>query len=484
MPAKDRLTDLNGQRFFGQYVLTSAQIASPPGWAVQEHQQWRLYTLKLPLLHVFNQQNLWLGWCIGHLVADGQLAPARVTLQTASENFDMAAVDDFYQRASGKWALLLVQPGWEKVFLDPYGSLATVFGKAEKTVASTPSLIETNGGWDEELISEVGLPEKDVWLPSGLTSKKGIQRLLPNHSLSLTNWMASRHWPTPETDFSTLATTAAGVATIAENVKGTINAISKAYPLCLTVTAGRDSRAVLASAQAHVTQSSFITFIGEAKSVDKAIAAALCQRFGLNHKFIPYKQASPAELEHWLYLTGWSVSGAIWKIHKSLESVDPNRVLLPGTSAEVHKGVYHRPADRADTKITAQEVLSRCKLPHHPAFIKATEAWLAELHFLDAFKILDLVHLEQRLGCWAASTHYGNTTSAFETAVFNSREIFHTMMRLPQAYRHKKQLAVDICAYTWPELLQFPFNEFTGVKGFFYAKARRIKTLLKEKTTR
>jgi hypothetical protein len=326
----------------------------------------------------------------------------------------------------------------------------------------------------------IGLPEKDVWLPSGLTTKKNVRRLLPNHCLNLTNWTVSRHWPTDQTDLSVDHDTKAAVTRIAGCAKSTIAAIAKSHPLCLTVTAGRDSRSVLACARDYVHVSTFFTFAAEKETNDMHIAALLVNRLRLNHKFIRRVKASPEELDRWLSLTGRSVSGAILKIHKTIEKLDPERVLLPGTSAEVHKGVYHRFKDRTGTKLTAREVLSRCKLPHHPALLKATEAWLKELDFLDAFKILDLVHIEQRLGCWAAPMHYGNTTSAFEIATFNSRMIFNAMMRLPHAYRRKKQLAIDICKNEWPELLYFPFNEYTGVKGYVLSNIERAKKMLKE----
>ncbi len=480
MPEKYRLTDLDLQQFKGQFILTVEKRNTPEGWTVHKYFKWHLFTLTLPVLDVYNQTKDWLGWCIGHPVVDGLIDPQQVMLHTSSNDFDMASVDDFYQRASGKWALLLVRPGNDKVFLDPYGSLATVFSILEKTLASTPSLLGPNHVWDDELIRDLGLPEKDNWLPSGLTTRKNVRRLLPNHSLSLTDWTVSRHWPTAQTDFSVDHNTEAAVIKIASNAKSTIAAIAGAYPLYFTVTAGRDSRMMLACARDYLDRAAFFTFATETKTPDMQIPALLTERLKLNHKFFYPEMATPEELEHWLALTGYSVAGRIWKLHKTIEKLDPKRVLLHGISAEVHKGVRWRSEDRRETKITAKDVLTRCGLPNHPKLIKATEEWIATLHFLDVFSIMDLVHIEQRLGSWAGPQHYGNTTSPFEMAIFNSRPIFNTMMRLPHDYRRNKQLAVDICQYAWPELLELPFNEFTGMKGYIYSKARRSKKFLKE----
>jgi hypothetical protein len=480
MPQLYRPSGFDTKQFYGQFILTAEKKKAPEGWSVNEFNQWRLYTLQLPVINVYDQTSRWLGWCIGHPVVEGQLDVEHIVLRTSATSFDMGGVDEFYQRACGKWALLLLHPDYEQIFLDSYGSLAAVYSTVEKTIASTPSLVGTDQDWDEAFIRAIGLPEKDRWLPSGLTTKKNVWRLLPNHNLNLSNWKASRHWPQAETDLSVDPDTEAAVIKITGIVTSTIAAVAKKYPMCLTITAGRDSRAVLACAYDYVNDTSFFTFEPDAQTPDMQIPALLVQRLKLNHRFIRPVEASAEELEQWLALTGWSVSGKIWKIHKTLKSLDSKRVLLPGTSAEVHKGVYWRSKDRPDMKLTAAEVLTRCKLPHHPAFIEATEAWLQELHFLDAFNILDLVHLEQRLACWAGPQHYGNTISAFEMAVYNSRPIFHTMMRLPRPYRQKKQLAIDIIRHKWPELLNYPFNQFMGLKGMVYSTKDRIKKFLKE----
>lgn len=480
MPKNYFSTDIDTQQFIGQFILTSENRITPTGWTVYEYGQWRLCTLALPVLSVYDSNTRWLGWCIGHPIIDGHIDPEQVVLHTSANDFDMAAVDDFYQRTSGKWVLLLLQTDYNKIFLDPYGSLATVFSTVEKTVASTPSLLGEGHDWNEELIRALGLPDLDRWLPSGLTAKKNVRRLLANHALKLSDWTISRHWPMPETDLSVDHDIQAAVVKIADKAKTTIAAIHGAYPLCFTVTAGRDSRMLLACAHDYIDEASFFTFAAETETPDMQIPALIAAQLHLHHRFIQPVKAAPEELEQWLTLTGLSVAGKIWQIHKTIEQLDSKRVLLPGTSGEVHKGVYWKSHDRAETKITAPDVLTRCKLPHHPALLQATEAWLAELQFLNAFGVLDLVHIEQRLGCWAAPQHYGNTTSAFEIATFNSRPVFHTMMRLPHSYRRKRQLAVDICQYAWPELLRFPFNEYTGVKGYFSSNVKRVKKFLKE----
>jgi len=365
--------------------------------------------------------------------------------------------------------------------LDPHASLPAVYSTSEQTVASTPTLIGSDLDWDEQLMNELGYPEKIFWLPSGLTFKKNVRRLQANHTISLSDWRVSRHWPTPETDLSIDTDTKSAVERIIKNIQRTISATAKKVPLCLTITGGMDSRVVLACARNEVPNTKFITFANPhpyAKT-DLVIAERMAKLVGLNHQFLPILEGSPEELRQWQYITGRSVAGEIWKISKTLTQLDPERVLMSGQSGEVHRGNYWRPGDTFDRKISATELVQRFKMPLHPVLIKATEEWLAETEYLNTFNMLDLVHIEQRMSCWGSIQGFGNITSAFELSPLGSRVVFQSMMRLPHKYRKRQQLPYDICRTAWPELMQLPFNEYPGIYGYFRGKYRKMKKKIK-----
>lgn len=461
----------------GQFILTAENRIAPEGWSVITKDAWKLFTSDLPVIDVMNVSNEWVGWCIGYPIVDGVFLPDKIILNNTFLNIE-DSIEDFYCRSSGRWVLFHFESG--RTYLDPFGSLATVYSQVERTIASTPTLIGSEDDWDKKFMNEIGFPEKIRWLPSGITLKKNVRRLVPNHCLDLKVWKEFRHWPTSNTVLSIEDDTTKAVSNIIDSANRTVEALSAVHPLSFTLTGGRDSRMVLACSRKYVEDANVLTFANGEENIDTQIAHSLAKKLDLKHAFISTKYASEIELNQWLYLTGFSVSGDIWKIHKTIEQLDPSKVLLPGTSAEVHKGNYWRPNDKIGNSISASEVLDRCKLPHHPIFLEATEKWLSEIQFLNLYNILDLVHIEQRLGCWAAIQPYGNTTSKIEIAIFNSRNVLHTMMRLPVPYRKKKQLVVDICKSEWPELLDFPFNEYTGLKGFVRSKAKKIKGIIKE----
>lgn len=474
---KNQATSDSLSSFRGQFIFTAEDINVPEGWDRRDYQDWKLFTNDLPIIEVYDGSNAWLGWCIGRPVVDGIFCPENIVLKAPVNEFD--PYEDFYNRTTGKWALLLVNASPQRIYLDPHGSLPTVFSTDKKIVASTPTLIGSDADWDEQLMAELDFPSRTHWLPSGLTFKKNVRRLLANHSLSLSDWKVLRHWPAPWTDLSIDPDTKSAVSRITENIQRTIAAVSKKVPLCLTITAGMDSRVVLACARDQIAKTKVITFANPHAKVDLVIAERLTKLLKLNHEFLPILTSSEQELDRWQHITGRSVAGDIWTISKTLTQLDPARVLMSGQSGEVHRGNFWRDGDTFDCKITATELVKRFKLPLHPVLIKATEEWLAETTYLNTFNMLDLVHIEQRMSCWGAIQGYGNTTSAFELSPLGSRTVFQNMMRLPHKYRKKQQLPYDICRKAWPELLTFPFNEYPGIYGYFRGKVRKLKKKVK-----
>lgn len=471
----NNFVDCDARKFKGQFLLTLDKDLANESWKLTTYGDWKLFTSDLAVVDVYDQESVWLGWCIGHPIVNGILEPGKIILHKSANDAD--PYEDFYNCASGKWILILVGEEINNLYLDSYGSLAAVYSADAKTVASTPTLIGSDADWDRVLMRELNFPTKLEWLPGGLTFKKNVFRLLPNHCLHLNQWGVKRHWPNRHTDLSIKDNTTSSVREIINTVTDSIQAIAKKHPLCLTLTSGRDSRAVLACARQRLDGTKVFTFAYRKETLEMYIASRIAKQQNLNYQFLYVQAASSDELENWLRITGFSVSGDIWKIHKTLECLDANRVLLPGLSAELHKGIKWEVDDHANTSLSIQQLLKRWKIPNHPSIYKAIENWLSEVKSLNTLQMLDLFHVEQRLGCWAAPAYYGNTTAKFEVAVFNARKIMQDMMCLPVEYRRRKQFSIDLCKATWPELLQFPFNEYPGLYGYFRSKAKKLKQM-------
>lgn len=464
----------------GHFVLSKQRDHLPEGWDAYERNGWYLGVGQLPVHPVESSTGETIGWCLGYPIKPPG-APDSLILQTEGDRLSICAgaMEAFYEQLAGRFILIVLTANEEKLFLDPYGSLGVVYLETQPVVASAPALLPQGGDWNDDLLNALNIPESPAYLPFGLTSRRGVQRLLPNHFLDLRQWVCQRHWPESPASLEVDPDPSAGVGKIAHCLRSTMASLATRHPLQLSLTAGRDSRMVLACAREQLADISFFTFAGENESVDSHIARKLAGKLQTTHRFIPIQEASEGELTRWLYKTGHALGGNIWRIHKTLEHLDPQSVLLNGIGGEVGRAFYWRPGDRADRKLSADQLLKRVRFPRHPQILGQAENWLSGLTGYNLFQVLDLHYLEQRLGCWASPQHYGNETSLFEMSPFNHRPVFTSMMRLPYAYRRRQHLATDLCRTQWPELLELPFNEFTGLRKYPQRLERAGKAVIK-----
>lgn len=461
----------------GQFVLGPASGLPREGFAYREHDGWRLGTCALPVVELRSRDGALLGWCLGYPVLDGVLVSDAVTVGTSdTARVEWSAVDDLYERLAGRFLLVLLAAEEPTVVLDAYGSLAAVYSADERVVASTTSLIDAE--WDTELVELSGFPERGTWLPFGLTLRRGVRRLQANHALDLRQWRTHRHWlPVPASVDSSPAELA---VLVHDHIRRSIGAVAAEHPLSLSLTAGRDSRILLACARDFLEQASLFTLVPDAvDTVDAHLARRLAGRFGLRHETLPTMPAAPWQLSEWLSATGHAVSGELWKGHRSLQGLDPGRALLPGTAGEVGRGHTFRPGDPVEGVVDPRTLLQRLRLPADELYLEHAEAWLGGLSALPYESTLELAYIEQRLSCWAGPGHYGNQFSRFEMAPFASRPLFRAMLALPLDYRHGEQLTTDILGMAWPELLELPFNRFTGLRGTARVAASRARRLVR-----
>jgi hypothetical protein len=420
----------------------------------------------LPVVDILGDAGSVKGWILGYPITPNEEL-ASGYLRVDSHLFEDAgsAISEFVHGLSGRFVVVFLDYDLKRFYLDSGGSLATVYAVDRPAVASTISLMEeTPHDWDSDLQRLLGMPERDSWYPSGLTPRKSVRRLLPNHYLDLETWKPVRHWPT-ESHFTVREDFSAAVADVVKLIKKNIHAVAKRYPLQLSLTAGRDSRMLLACSAAVLNRIKFQTGVWVPSGIDCSIGRRLSRRFNLNHVTLGVELASPEELEDWQFKTGRCVSGEIWRIHPTSRKMDLHRAFLPGCAGEVGRAYYWREGDESLSGLTPEEILRRTKLPAAGKVLEATGEWLSEIAHLPVTAILDLTYIEQRLGCWAGPLQYGQDgLHALRLFPLNDRRIFDHILRMPTEPRRNQMLAWEICRQEWPELLDLPFNQLTGIE--------------------
>ena len=91
--------------------------------------------------------------------------------------------------------------------------------------------------------------------------------------------------------------------------------------------------------------------------------------------------------------------------------------------------------------------------------LEEIERWRDEAAAPDGLSLLDLLFVENRLGCWAGiwpyAQYYGPGFTFFPMC---HREVIDLMMFLPEAVRRGEGFNQMVIRQEWPELLDLPFN--------------------------
>jgi hypothetical protein len=464
----------------GQFVLGTGGNRAPTRWVSEGIGNWVLGRHpSLPVIRLTGPDRVALGWMLGYpiseagmLLADGESLGVPAAALESTE-----ALEAFVYSFGGRFAAVLLhdQP---RLYLDPCGSLSAVYCAHQRLVASTPSLIPHDGrtGDRVELARGIGIPYSNGMYPLGLTPRYGVERILPNHFLDLSTWETIRHWP--KQPLTGLVSVEEAVIEIADIVKRQIAAVVATAPTYLPLTAGRDSRMLLACAKGVADQLELFTVeLGDAPAVvDCKTSRRIAERFGLNHRTLPMERATEADLQEWMLRIGFSTGEFKgWQSATTYKRLPGGHALLAGNVGELARGYYWREGDTESTVITPERFLDICKCPPHDVALARVRAWLDEVPAKDALQLLDMQYLEQRVGCWAGVWPYAECDLGFTMFPLCHRRVIERMLTLPASYRRSGQLSRDIIALEWPELLKWRFNATPRMKRRWMRPRRVVK---------
>lgn len=454
-----------------QFVL-SRMVDPPAGWAALSLGAWTLaYHPTLPVISIDDDDSVGMGWLLGYpITSDGELlrAGGRITLPSGVAPVDL--VGDL----GGRFLAIFVETASPSMYPDACGTYSSVYCPTLEMAASTPGLIPYDSTTTDrtELIQQLGIPWINSMYPVGLTPRHGIHRLLPHHRLDLDRWQMTRHGPDWGPRGSTTVDEA--VEQIAQITTRNIGALLEHHPCYLPLTAGHDSRMLLACARQWASDLELYTldFPGLAGANDSHVAAQIAGRFGLKHRRVPLRPARDEDLETWMYRVSCSVGELRgWQATTSYRALDPNRVRLLGNIGDNARRAYWTPGDNADSVITLDRLvvhgLSHCSplspgqavAAESPVIREQLEHWIEHAGTTDALQLLDMFALENRIGSWTGifpyAEYYGPGFTIFPMC---HRDVVANMMQVPEHARRDETLLDEVTRRLWPELLAWPYN--------------------------
>jgi hypothetical protein len=307
------------------------------------------------------------------------------------------------------------------------------------------------------------------WLPGERTLYREVRALLPNHTLDLQTGRATRHWPGAEV-LQPLPVREAATGCLA-TLRGLLDAARRRAPLAVSMTAGWDSRLVLALSQPARDQIYCFTLTYPHLSLasrDVAVPARLLRQLGLQHHLIAYPTAIDAEFKDLFRQSTPSGSAAYCADAQAMHAQYPQgHLCLTGDVAEIVKCHYRLPGV-PDDAVTPQQLAEVCHLEPHPLVLEALAAWRAGVPANSPIPLLDLFCWEQMAGRWQAQIRAEYDIAQESFAPLNCRDLLLTMLAVDEAERQGPAYPFfrTLIEQLWPEALNVPINppETTSLK--------------------
>lgn len=464
--------------FDGQFVISTVARPCPSGW--RQRQLDCLFLNLAPeisVVPVLDADDKSIGLLFGTpididrgVVVDGQYRIDR-KLDDVQDLDDL--VEKCIYRLAGSFLFVLSALGSRRVYLDADGTLSLVYDGLAKVAGATAAVLLDAAGYQERFRAKL-YKTLDVdnagWFTAGLTAHEGISRLLCNHYLDLDSWTPKRHWPLAPIAIS--EDPMSSCARICERITQTTAILAGAGKTSVALTAGNDSRLLLACSRHLLANLTFVTVAAPTADVDVACATRLARQFGLRHELLRYREATPEEADLWRSRAGHCVGGNNVKMHPSVRPLD-GQYFIGGLGGEVGRGFLWLNAEH-DTAIDAKGLVTRLKLPQNAEVIQAVDAWLAPISHLDTLAILDLAYLELRMSAWGFCDSYVKPKQ-HEIHPMISRANYVDMLSLPPETRRKGEIYFKAIETLWKEISEIPINKYGNYRDILRPAREAIK---------
>ena len=481
---------LNRLRYRRQFIFGPKPVTIPGDWRVHQITGDWVLTIQrdLPLRQgksADGAQILFLGFAIdpeAPELDDNQL----FTRICQTENWDelLRATANL----SGRWLIIHIAGRHVRLFNDATALRSVYYSMPgqEPWCFSQPGLyrfvkdVNYSPGALEFIQSKESQKDFEACFPAAGTAYAEVAHLLSNHYLDLETQRSVRFWPNqPRLSLELQPAVAESARILQESMR----AIVKRGPTAFAITAGRDSRTLLAASRAVADKFWVYTAkYGELNlnSPDFRISAQICATAGLTQHVIrcPKYMAEPFRS---VFLKNHDPSHPAWGsiCQGFLDNFPADMMCVRGNVSEVARCVFYSGGIHP-AHLDGSDLARKCKMPVIEVTRRHFEDWLADAapaakEF--GYNILDLFFLEHRMPNWLAVSQTEHDV-VFETfSPYSNRRLISTMLGTPPSERIKPASKIyrELIQNMWPELLPFPFNPPDSRSDNFLHKVRKAQ---------
>jgi len=314
-----------------------------------------------------------------------------------------------------------------------------------------------------------------------------IFQVLPNHYFDVKNGKIIRFWPNKPIDPLDINETAQKCATL---IKGYMENICARYNVMLPVTAGKDSRILLAATK-DITNKVYYYVNKESRlgknNKDIRIPKLLMTKLGLTYNIIdPYIPIDDKFIEIYFENNYNASKMFLPLIYNYYENFD-KKINLPGSIAS--QAYYRLRYDK--NNVNGEKLAELNKVNQYQYASEYYSDWLSGCRDIckkNNVHVLNLFYWEERLANWGTQIQLEKDIAQEEINPYNSKLLSSLFLSVdskllipPNYHFHKK-----VIKCLWPETLQLPINPsfINTLKAFLmhfrlFNLAKFLKRLLK-----
>lgn len=281
--------------------------------------------------------------------------------------------------------------------------------------------------------------------------------ILPNHCLYWNSFQVTR-LPVPNIPKKNRTELAALM------LKNTLEGLAAQYKLIQPITAGIDSRILLAASKDIKDEISYYVFSRKDNDEDTQIARQLST---LNNNSLAVIQASNIDkndsfmdtLENNVIQPRALPKTA--NIYYHLKHTHPNSVNINGNGSEVCRLVY----GSSPFQLNAKQLAIIQGVDNWPLLSEKINDWFVSTNVLEyankhKLSVSDLFYWEQRMPLWGATYPLEQDIAIDEVSPFSNRKLIYTLLREPVNKRKRPQnkASKEIISYLNSSLNDLPFN--------------------------
>jgi hypothetical protein len=391
-------------------------------------------------------------------------------------------------RLSGRWILIAGNGQKTILFTDPCGLRQVYYtdpGVNQTWCASQPGLISAPLGLtvDSEatslfINSRYFKNDIEHWWPGDSSPFKDIKHLQPNHYLDLKNRTCKRFWPAGNLNTLNIEQATTEGANL---IKDLMKAVAKRYQLVITLTAGWDSRLMLAATREIRKDQYYSTFIYRdlnENSPDIFIPSRLLHRLRLKHHLIDGLNPVP-EIQD-IYNQSIFMAHDDWRaMHTGLYRNYPgNRIVAKGACSEIARCFYHKGPEPEE--LNGSILAGLAGMEGNEYAIKYFSSWLDDVQACKqyGYNVLDYFYWENRAGNWLPTSLLAGDIVHEFFAPYNCRALITTLLAADIQFRKPPQFSLytGMIKYLWSDCLSEPINPVAPVS---IDKRPRILKLLR-----